>query len=95
MNMNDNGQDDGTGMDGGTDILGKIEALKSQFVSALDDIAASVGGEEKQEQPGDGTDVPAPEDSAAVTPSPAVPGKKPLFGKRKPSGMMNALGIGG
>ena len=94
MNMNDNGQDDGTGMDGGTDILGKIEALKTQFVSALDEIAASVGGEEKQEPtPGDGTEVPAPEDGAVVTPS--VPGKKPMFGKRKPSGMMNALGIGG
>jgi hypothetical protein len=91
MNMNDNGQDDGTGMDGGTDILGKIEALKTRFVTALDEIAASVGGEEKIELPTD--EVPAPEDGAVV--EPPVPGKKPMFGKRKPSGMANALGIGG
>jgi hypothetical protein len=98
MNMNDNGQDDGTGMDGGGDVMGKIQALKDQLtaiVSAVDDIASSVSGEEQGEpQPGDET--PPPDAGAAgMPPVPPVPGKKPLFGKRKPSGMMNALGIGG
>jgi hypothetical protein len=80
----------GAGEGAGGDVLGKIEALKAQIEGitvALDDIAASVGGEAMPEAvPGgsieEPTGLPA---EAEATPSPF---------KKKPKGdLVKGLGI--
>lgn len=79
---------------GGTDLVGKIGALKEQLASltlAVDEIAAAAGVEAPVEtEDPEVPEVPEGGEGAA----PAGPGKMP-FGKRKPGGMANALGIGG
>lgn len=89
--MNETGNEAGGGE---MDLAGKINALKSQIASlasAVDEIAAAAGVESPVESE-DPEEIEETEDSAGA--SAPMAGKMP-FGKRKPGGMANALGIGG
>jgi hypothetical protein len=95
MNMQDTGTDQVTDTAAaGGDALSKIEALKTQIagiVTALDDIATSVSGEEQPEG-----EVVAPEadvTTEAPVPEAAPAGKAPMFGKKKPQNDL-AKGLG-
>jgi hypothetical protein len=101
MNMQDMGTNDqGQGTDqaatAGGDVLSKIEALKSQIANigtALDDIAASVSGEEKPEDQAS-AETPAPEAGAEAPVPEVTPGKAPMFGKKKPQNdLVKGLGF--
>jgi hypothetical protein len=84
--MNDPTMQEGPEGAAGGDVLGKIEALKTQvegITVALDDIAAAVGG---------GT--PAQAETETVPEEPAGEGAAPGPFKKKPKGdMLQSLGI--
>lgn len=85
------------------EVLAKIEAVKADFNTKLDEIASSVQGEETSEpmeeaeapaEPmADETAPEAPAEGEPVAPV-AIEEKKVMFGKKKPGGdLRKALGI--
>lgn len=87
MNMKNDPTMDGVEIGGGA--LAKIEALKTQFIGALDELAAEIGGEEATEP-----EMPEEELPEGETAPVAVEEKKMVFGKKKPgNAITQGLGI--